>query len=77
MTGVPLGGAATINGVHYQMLWALAETGRLSAQRHRSSNGELIEATLVLEPSDGGDQQEHVGDHRVIQQLKARSDGGT
>ncbi|MCA9218355.1 MAG: hypothetical protein KDB27_35040, partial [Planctomycetales bacterium] len=75
MQKVPAGGAATINGVLYQMLWALSRIGRLSAIHRRSSDSELVDVTLVLEPSDGGDQREQIGDRRVIQQLKARSSG--
>jgi hypothetical protein len=79
MSAIPSGGPSTINGVLYQMLWALARVGFLSAQKPiiDSSSGELLEVTLTLEPIDGGDQQGESGGRRVVEQLKSRSGNRT
>lgn len=75
MSKVAAGGPSTINGVLYQMLWALSRVGTLQATNAEvnGETGELNSVTLILEPPDGGDQQEIGGNRRVIEQLKARS----
>ncbi|NQT14650.1 MAG: hypothetical protein HQ582_17975 [Planctomycetes bacterium] len=61
------------------MLWALKRVGSLAISESTidENSGELSEATLILEPADGGDQQEEFGIRRVVVQLKARSDDRT
>ncbi len=74
---VPPGGSAMINGVIYQMLWCLLETSRMHV-RQSSQGGEgegLVQATLVLEPSSGGDAALIRSENESVVQLKARSDG--
>jgi hypothetical protein len=61
------------------MLWTLLRTMELHA-RHSTTDelsGELIGTTLILEPRGGGDLQETGESFRTVQQLKARSGGGT
>ncbi len=78
MNSVPPGGPSTINGVLYQMLWALHTLGSFKPVAKLSPDGkEVAEAVLILEPAKGGDQQQIVGGKRVVLQLKARSDEGT
>jgi hypothetical protein len=77
MSSVPSGGPGNINGINYQMLWALSTLGSFKGTTARDLDGSLIGATLILEPAKGGDQQELLGTKRVVVQLKARSDGGT
>lgn len=77
---VPPGGPGTINGVLYQMLWTLLRTLELHA-RNCSTNersGEIVGTTLILEPRGGGGDLQEIGKSgRIVQQLKARSGGGT
>ena len=78
MSVVPAGGPGTINGIVYQMLWALRTLGRFKSTTKLSPDGaEIAEAVLVLEPAKGGDQQQVVDGKRVAIQLKARSDEST
>lgn len=77
MSTVPSGGPANINGINYQMLWALSTLGSFQGKAVQAAGGSLTSATLILEPSKGGDQQQVLGTKRVVVQLKARSDGGT
>ncbi len=74
---VPPGGSAMINGVIYQMLWCLLEASRMHVrQSNQGGEGEgLVQATLVLEPSSGGDAALIRSEDESIVQLKARSDG--
>ena len=77
MSAVPPGGPSTINGVVYQMLWALHTLGSFKPAATLSPDGkEVAHAILILEPAKGGDQQQVVGGKRVVVQLKARSDEG-
>jgi hypothetical protein len=76
MSSVPSGGPGNINGINYQMLWALSTLGSFKGKSVQAADGSLTSATLVLEPSRGGDQQQILGGSRVVVQLKARSDGG-
>lgn len=79
MAKVPSGGSSTINGVLYQMLWTLLRTTRLHAKRCRvdDATGQVVRASLLLEPiGGGGDLQEMTDTVRVVQQLKARTGGG-
>ena len=75
MSSVPAGGPSTINGVLYQMLWALHRLGTLTAKSAvvDDSTGQLTDVTIVLEPVDGGDQQEIQGSRRIVEQIKSRS----
>ena len=77
MSTVPSGGPGNINGINYQMLWALSTLGSFKGRAVQAADGSLTCATLILEPSKGGDQQQVLGTKRVVVQLKARSDGGT
>ncbi len=80
MSKTAAGGAATVNGVIYQMLWALLRAARLNALRfdRPADDAPLEGAVLVLEPrGGGGDVQEVAGGRRVVEQLKAKSGGGT
>lgn len=75
------GGAATISGVLYQTLWCLLRSLRIQL-RDRLDNVESSEALLVFEPAGGGGdfrviQQTAEGEATEIEQLKAKSDGGT
>jgi len=76
------GGAATINGIEYQILWSLLQAIRTSIDGNFSINatqeGETFsKIQLILEPKDGGDAQVIDGPKRIVTQLKAKSDGGT
>lgn len=75
---VPGGGAATINGVVYQMLWSLVRAARAHLSvATTSADGQLEGITLTLEPpGGGGDLLVAAPGRRVVEQLKARSDGG-
>lgn len=75
MTASPPGGPAAINGLVYQMVWALRTLGTLRVESAGVEGGEIANARLVLEPSRGGDQQEIAAERRVIVQLKARPGG--
>jgi hypothetical protein len=80
MSTVPPGGPSTINGVLYQMLWTLLRTMKIHARDYLTDarSGEIVGTTLVLEPQGGGgDLQETGKSGRTVQQLKARSGGGT
>lgn len=72
------GGPATINGILYQMLWSLLRTTTLEVNDPSiNSDGDAIEAaTLILEPSDGGDVRVQGSGLDRVQQLKAKSDQG-
>jgi len=80
MSTVPPGGPSAINGVLYQMLWTLLRTMELHARNCLTDarSGEIVGTTLILEPrGGGGDLQETGKSGRTVQQLKARSGGGT
>ncbi len=66
------GGAATVYGVLYQILGSLEWAVRLNI-KGTVRGGRLSEATLILEPSDGGDIQTSAGGVRVVEQWKSRS----
>lgn len=79
MSTVPRGGAATINGVLYQMLWSLFQVATLRVNdSSQDSEGAIAAATLILEPiPGGGDLQVHARDGIVVEQVKSRSGNGT
>jgi hypothetical protein len=80
MTSPPRGGPATVNGIVYQMLWSLLRALKMHVREcDRSPTDNSVErAVLVLEPREGGgDVQEFAGRHRIVEQLKAKSGGGT
>jgi hypothetical protein len=79
MTKVPPGGPSTINGVLYQMLWTLLWTENLHASHCIADDrtGQIMQATLRLEPTGGGGDLQVISESsRVVQQLKAKSDEG-
>lgn len=79
MSTVPRGGAATINGVLYQMLWSLFQVATLRVSDFsQDSDDAIAAATLILEPvPGGGDLQLHAGDGVVVEQVKSRGGNGT
>jgi hypothetical protein len=80
MSSPPRGGSATVNGILYQMLWSLLRALKMHIREcDRSPLDNSIErAVLILEPSQGGgDVQEWAGRRRIVEQLKAKSGGGT
>lgn len=80
MANVPHGGPANISGVIYQMLWGLLHTTTLyiSGYARREDSGAPDSAVLRLEPIGGGGDHRIIGDAKVIvEQVKARSSGGT
>jgi hypothetical protein len=80
MSMVPSGGPSTINGVLYQMLWTLLRTMELHASDCLTDggSGQIIATTLVIEPRGGGGDLQEVGEStRTVQQVKAKSGGGT
>jgi hypothetical protein len=76
MATVPAGGPSTVNGILYQLLYSLLTLGSFRATGQRLAEGRLEQATLILEPSSGGDQQTISAGKRVVTQLKARSTAG-
>ena len=70
------GGSATMYGVLYQLLG----TARWAGKIHLSTStegGEWTEARLVIEPfGGGGDTQIESTERRIVEQWKAKSDGG-
>jgi hypothetical protein len=75
---VPAGGPATINGVLYQLLWSVLQASRATIARAPVvEGGEPTEVLIVLEPiGGGGDLVVHADGVKLVQQLKARPDGG-
>jgi hypothetical protein len=62
------------------MLWSLLRALKMHVREcDRSSADNSVErAVLVLEPREGGgDVQERAGRRRIVEQLKAKSGGGT
>ena len=56
MASIPAGGPSTINGVLYQMLWALHRLGALTAFSPEvdDATGQLTDVTIVLNrPTEG------------------------
>ncbi len=77
--GLPPGGSSTIYGVRYQMLWSLLRTTelRVSNCTKNEAGEEFTEVTLRLEPiGGGGDLQEINSSGIIVEQVKARFDGG-
>lgn len=76
---VASGGSSTINGVVYQLLWTLLRVAKLrvaTSATHSDTPPECV--TLVLEPKGGGgDLQLMQSSGLVVEQIKARADGGT
>ena len=70
------GGASTISGVLYQILWTLLRALRVRIQAECATNDDT-EALFVLEPSGGGGDLRLEGKSIEVEQLKAKSDGGT
>lgn len=70
------GGSATAYGILYQLLgtahWAAGIRLNVPA-----ASDEWDEATLVIEPSNGGDIRVDGSTQRIVEQWKAKSDGGT
>lgn len=70
------GGAATIGGVAYQLLWTLARAmpGNARAELKRK---DVNDGLLIVEPSGGGgDAVEQRKKRRIVTQLKVRADDG-
>ena len=76
MSSTQRGGSANISGVVYQTLWCLLRALRIRVNAPLDSSAET-EALLVLEPKGGGGDLRVVSDATEIEQLKAKSDGGT
>lgn len=78
---VQAGGASTIHGIVYQLLWSLLEASTLRIEQFEddpSSDGSASQAFLILEPrGGGGDTVVCYPDVTVIQQLKAKSTEGS
>src|ERR1700686_766096 len=71
------GGSATINGILFQVLGALARAAQLQvdATLHDETADRIL---LRIEPSGGGgDLQIHFPTKRIVEQWKARTGGGT
>lgn len=76
-TSTQTGGASTISGVLYQLLWCLLRVLRLRLHTQEGC-GESPDAIVLLEPAGGGgDLQVAAADSTTVEQLKAKSDGGT
>jgi len=71
----PRGGAATANGLHYQLLWSLLTATTLAITDSKTNAGQLSTATLMIEPANGGDLQVEGARSREVIQLKARTTG--
>lgn len=75
-TSTQPGGASTVSGVIYQMLWCLLRFMRLRLHT-QNGRGESADAIVLLEPTGGGGDLQVVGaDGTTVEQLKAKSDGG-
>lgn len=76
---VPAGGPATINGVLYQLLWSLLRASRASiGSVSTDAAGNVEQVLMTLEPTGGGgDLVVAEGSRKIVEQLKARPDGGT
>jgi hypothetical protein len=73
---VASGGAATINGVLYQLLGTIHRAASLRVGMSSTPSGDVNGAMLVIEPlGGGGDLQIHFPSHTVIEQWKAKGDG--
>lgn len=75
----PSGGAATINGVLYQLVWSLLHASKLHIQSSDiGADGQTgSSAFIILEPhGGGGDLRVHTSSGRHVQQVKAISGGG-
>src|SRR5437773_2459590 len=80
MPNVPAGGPSTIYGIRYQMLWSLLRAVhlRFDVVARDDDAGGITAAQLILEPRGGGGDLQEVGrGRRIVQQLKAKSGGGT
>ena len=76
---VPAGGASTINGIIYQIMWSLLEASTIQVKAFDAdANGKnATQALVVLEPNGGGgDILVCDSDTTTVQQLKAKSGGG-
>lgn len=69
------GGPSTIRGILYQILYSLSIFGELYIHAPLASKAKFDDATIVLEPSDGGDHQIIKNGSRKVEQLKIRTDG--
>lgn len=69
------GGASTVNGVVYQLLRSLTHAARLTL-RVQKGEEEFESATIVLEPSEGGDVTVN-DDTLTVEQVKTRTGGKT
>ena len=75
--GIKPGGASTINGVLYQMLYSLLKVISHKATVLTRSENDNSKITLLLEPLDGGDIQSIKQSETIVEQIKARSTGTT
>ena len=75
-SSVPPGGPATISGVLYQAIVALARCARLHAihVEQDAQTADVTAITMVLEPATGGDQEIR-SEERIVEQIKRRSTG--
>lgn len=69
------GGASTINGVLYQLLWSLLRASSAKfVTKPQVRDHEICEAVLILEPvGGGGDLVFQSGGRRYVEQVKARA----
>jgi hypothetical protein len=73
----PPGGASTVWGILYQMLWCLLRALRVNVTGvEEDGDGHIRQVVLRLEPPSGGDVEE-LGPTRRVIQLKTRSGGRT
>ena len=67
------GGSAAINGMLYQILGCINQAMQIQEINLIEREGELAQATLIIEPVDGGgDLQIETSKNRIVQQWKAK-----
>jgi hypothetical protein len=71
------GGSANINGILYQLLRTLGEAVEIRLNNCGVEGDELEKALLIVEPVDGGDLQLRLAKTKRVEQIKAKSGGGT
>jgi hypothetical protein len=70
------GGSATINGILYQLLGAISRATNIRL-RAACEDGDIVEATLVIEPvGGGGDLRIYFPGKQQVEQWKAKGDHG-
>jgi hypothetical protein len=72
------GGQANIYGIRYQILGSIARASQLDYKvryrlRAEKRSGNILKATLILEPPSGGDIEYHDGVVRTVEQWKSRA----